>query len=210
MEANINTIKNLYSKSEIEIKKSKFIGEVFYCESEEHAKEILEKVRDENKGARHVCYGYRILENGEILREKQSDDGEPKDTAGMVILNILKSKNLKDVLVTVTRYFGGILLGTGGLSRAYSEVALEGIKNNEIILKEKGLEIEAILKGYENKKEFEYFCKVNNIKIVNINYLQNINYKLELTFNCFEKNKDNFKNLGIEKIEIKKQKYVEI
>ncbi len=109
-------------------KKSKFIAHAFYVESINEAEEYLGKIRKKYYDARHNCYAYRINVEDETY-EKQSDDGEPSGTAGAPILNILKKKELSNVLVVVTRYFGGILLGTGGLVKAYSEAAISAVEN---------------------------------------------------------------------------------
>ena len=113
--------------AEIVEKKSKFIASVFYIEDENDANEKILKVKKENRDARHNVYAYR-LSNG---FEKYSDDGEPSGTAGAVILELLRGEKLSNVLIVVTRYFGGILLGTGGLVRAYTESAKQAIEKAE-------------------------------------------------------------------------------
>ena len=107
-------------------KKSRFIGEIHKVSSETEAQDIVAAVRKKYYDARHHCYAYIIGTEGE--QRKFSDDGEPGGTAGMPMLTILEGKNLTDCVAVVTRYFGGTLLGTGGLVRAYSaatEAALE-------------------------------------------------------------------------------------
>ena len=105
--------------AEIIEKKSKFIANIFYVESVEEAENKIKEVKKKYFDARHNCYAYSIFsENGIINR--CSDDGEPSGTAGAPMLNIINSKELTNILVIVTRYFGGILLGTGGLVRAYT------------------------------------------------------------------------------------------
>ena len=107
-------------KTEFTEKKSVFIGQTFWVTSEKEAEEAIASVRKEYPDATHVCYAY-ILRAGSLQRF--SDDGEPSGTAGMPILHVISSKKLCDTLITVTRYFGGILLGAGGLVRAYSRSA---------------------------------------------------------------------------------------
>jgi putative IMPACT (imprinted ancient) family translation regulator len=97
--------------SVIEEKKSKFIGSAFYVQTETEVKELLNTTRKNNRGANHYCYAYRIVIDEQTL-EKSSDDGEPTGTAGIQILNGIKTENLYNVLIIVTRYFGGTLLGT--------------------------------------------------------------------------------------------------
>ena len=99
-------------------KKSKFIANTFHVTSIEEAEELINNIKKKYHAARHNCYAYRIL-NEALVIERQSDDGEPSGTAGAPMLNILSKKELVNVLVIVTRYFGGILLGTGGLVKAY-------------------------------------------------------------------------------------------
>lgn len=113
-------------ESTIEIKKSKFIAKVYYIQNSEQADNIIEKTRLEYKDARHVVYAYMLKSSG-----KCTDDKEPQGTAGKPIFSILEKENLINVLVIVIRYFGGILLGTGPLTRAYSTVAKEALAKCE-------------------------------------------------------------------------------
>lgn len=106
---------------EIEIKKSKFIAYLFDLESLDEAKQEVERLKKEHKKANHVCFAY--VYNREVVAEKCSDDGEPKGTAGYPILNVIKMKKASNVMVAVVRYFGGIKLGAGGLTRAYTKSA---------------------------------------------------------------------------------------
>lgn len=100
------------------INKSRFIAVVSHIENETDARALIEKEKKKYPDARHCCWAYILGENSENMR--YGDDGEPQGTAGLPMLEVLKKKNITNVLVTVTRYFGGILLGTGGLTRAYS------------------------------------------------------------------------------------------
>ncbi|MEG0085241.1 MAG: YigZ family protein, partial [Niameybacter sp.] len=111
--------------AEIVEKKSRFIASVFPIESQEEADLILAKLRKKYWDATHNCFAYQIGERDEIQRF--SDDGEPQGTAGKPILDVLKGHQIKNTLIVVTRYFGGTLLGTGGLVRAYGKGAKEGI-----------------------------------------------------------------------------------
>jgi uncharacterized YigZ family protein len=113
-------------RDEIIINKSRFIGTACPVETEEGALEFIDKIKKEFKDATHNVYAYVIGENSNIQRF--SDDGEPSGTAGMPVLNVIKQENIKNAAVVVTRYFGGVLLGAGGLVRAYtksSKIALE-------------------------------------------------------------------------------------
>ena len=119
--------KQLYDDMfELEINKSRFIAYRLNITSLEQVKPFLDQLKKEHKKARHVCYAY--VYNNEIVSEKCSDDGEPGGTAGYPILNVIKKKNLTNVMVAVVRYFGGIKLGAGGLTRAYTK-ACAGVLN---------------------------------------------------------------------------------
>lgn len=101
-----------------EEKKSKFYGELFYCDNEKDIKNALEELKKKHKKATHICYAYRL---SSPFSEKAVDDGEPSGTAGKPILNVLQKKNIQNVCVFIIRYFGGIKLGAGGLVRAYTK-----------------------------------------------------------------------------------------
>ena len=165
-------------ETEIVEKKSKFIGDLFYIESSEEAENKIKEIKKKYFDAKHHCIAYRTIENGQII-EKSSDDGEPSGTAGAPMLNILQKNNLVNVLIVVTRYFGGILLGTGGLVRAYSNTLLKAIENSSKIKKCLGEELEVGLE-YSEFETFKYYCKNNKIKITNTKYLENIICKIEL------------------------------
>lgn len=111
------------NREEIVINRSRFIGTGFLCMSEDEAKEKVAKIKKEFSDATHNCYAYIFDELGNAL--KFSDDGEPQGTAGMPILEVLRNKKLVLSGVVVTRYFGGIKLGAGGLVRAYTECAVK-------------------------------------------------------------------------------------
>ena len=117
-------------QGEVVEKKSRFIAHVIPIASEEEALETIEALKKEYWDARHNCYAFCLGANNEVQRF--SDDGEPQGTAGKPILEVLLNKNVHNTLILVTRYFGGTLLGTGGLIRAYGQAAVEGLKNAEI------------------------------------------------------------------------------
>lgn len=165
-------------ESELIEKKSKFIASIFKVNSVKEADEKLLEVKKRYYDAKHNCYTYRIIENDRII-EKSSDDGEPSGTAGAPMLNILKQNNLCNVLIVVTRYFGGILLGTGGLVRAYSRSTQDVIEKSNIVLKESGYKINIEIE-YKELEKLKYFCKKNEIKITNIQYLENVIVTIEL------------------------------
>ena len=128
------TIKANYS-AEIVEKKSKFIANLFYVESIEEAEEKIKEIKKKYFDARHNCFAYRVATKDGIT-ERFSDDGEPSGTAGGPMLTTLSGQNIANVLVIVTRYFGGILLGTGGLIRAYTSAVQEAIGKAEFVTKD--------------------------------------------------------------------------
>ncbi|MCV9884742.1 YigZ family protein [Metabacillus halosaccharovorans] len=115
-----------YGEHEIIIQKSRFICYVERVTSEEEAIEFIQKIKKKHHDANHNCSAYLIGENDHI--QKANDDGEPSGTAGVPMLEVIKKKKLKDTVVVVTRYFGGIKLGTGGLIRAYGKSVSEGLQ----------------------------------------------------------------------------------
>ena len=199
-----NTIEK-QETSELVEKKSKFIANIFYVSTTQEAEEKLEQIRKKYYDARHNCYAYRVIEDGNII-DRSSDDGEPSGTAGAPMLNILKKEN--NVLVVVTRYFGGILLGTGGLVRAYSQSTQDVIEKSVVILKQEGyvatLEVE-----YKDLEKLRYFCKKKEIKIIDIKYLENVSVKLEFKKEEKEvfRNKENL-NFDYLNYEIIQEKFI--
>ena len=164
------------SIAEIIVKKSKFIATLYEANSKDEAEKILQNVRKKYFDAKHHCYAY-IIEK----IEKCSDDGEPSGTAGAPLLALLKSANLTNVIIIVTRYFGGILLGTGGLVRAYTESAKNAIENAKIVYKDYGIQFEIEI-SYNNLKEILFICKNLDINIIKIEYQENVKLLLESTF----------------------------
>lgn len=159
---------------EEEIKSSKFITHIFKISSIEEANEILAKIRKKYYDATHNCYAYKI---GEY--EKASDDGEPQKTAGYPILNAINSYGITNVLVVVTRYFGGVLLGTGGLSRAYGGGAKSVIQKCKIISYEEGYLVKTII-NYENVDKLNNFLENNGIEVKETKYLEEVIYYIFL------------------------------
>lgn len=182
------------STAEIVEKKSRFIANSCHIESKEEAEEKINLIKKKYYDAKHNCFSFSIVDKDGNLLEKSSDDGEPYGTAGAPILNVIRKNNLNNVLIVVTRYFGGILLGTGGLTRAYSNTALASIENGKIIEVENGLQASLEIEYSENEK-FKYYCERNNIKIVETKYSENIIQKIEL--NEEEYNKLISKNMEI-------------
>ncbi|MBF0987444.1 MAG: YigZ family protein [Clostridiales bacterium] len=168
------------SSSELDVKKSKFIANIIKITDEQDAKEKLNQIRKEYSDARHNCYAYIVYDNETKTKiEKSSDDREPSGTAGIPMLTLLQKNNLVNVLIVVTRYFGGILLGTGGLVRAYTDSSKQALEAAKII----ELQYGEILEYYIEYDEFEYFkyiCEKNNIEIINTEYSNNIKAIIKL------------------------------
>ena len=119
---------------EVIINKSRFIGYACPCETEEEALAFLQKIRTKHKDATHNCYAYVIGRNAGIMR--YSDDGEPGGTAGLPMMEVLKAQGLVNCCVVVTRYFGGVLLGAGGLVRAYTQGTVIALKAAQVVTME--------------------------------------------------------------------------
>ncbi len=184
---NFKTIEN-DATAIVEEKRSKFIANIFKINSVEEAENKLQEVKKKYYDARHNCFAY-IVEDEGILKKKFSDDGEPSGTAGSPILNVIEKNELCNVLIVVTRYFGGILLGAGGLVRAYTESAAKAVNETNILEKEEGYEVEIVI-NYQDLDKFKYYCNQNKIKIVDIKYLENIICKIEVTKEEKEKLED--------------------
>lgn len=116
-------------ESEIVINKSRFLGYCLPVSSEQEIQQALVKLKKQHYDARHCCYAFRLAEGGIV---RSSDDGEPSGTAGAPILNVLTGAKLENTLCAVVRYFGGVLLGTGGLVRAYGRAAGEAVEHAQI------------------------------------------------------------------------------
>ena len=188
-------------ETEIIVKKSKFICNLIKVESQKEAEEYIKKIKKKYYDARHNCVSYRVIEDEQIV-EKSSDDGEPSGTAGGPMLNILQKNNLCNVLVIVTRYFGGILLGTGGLVRAYSDATFEAINFAEKIEECIGLEAEVEL-DYNNLETFKYYCKKNDIYIKDYEYSEKIICKIQLEECNKERLIDDFNTKKVNLINLK-------
>lgn len=192
---------------EIIEKKSKFIGTIIPINSVEDAENKIKEIKKKYYDARHNCFAYRVIDNESIV-ERSSDDGEPSGTAGAPMLNIIKQKNLCNILIVVTRYFGGILLGTGGLVRAYSQATENAIKKSTLVNKVKGLEVE-IITEYKELEKIKYFCRIKNINISDIKYNEDVTINLELKEEdryLLEDNKN--LNFNIKNFRVVKERYI--
>ena len=147
---------------EIEEKKSRFIAHIYSVNSEEEAEQYIYKIKKKYWDARHNCYAYIIGDKGQVQRF--SDDGEPQGTAGKPILDIINSSGLVNCLIIVTRYFGGVLLGTGGLIRAYQAASKEGLLNSDIAMVSDGIAAR-IVTDYNAYGRLQYICSDTGVDI---------------------------------------------
>ena len=192
------------NEEEIVEKKSRFIANLIYVENEEEAINKIKEIKKKYYDARHNCYAYRVME-GETIIQRSSDDGEPSGTAGAPMLNIIEKNDIINVLVVVTRYFGGILLGTGGLVKAYSDALQKAVNSNELLDMEMGYEAE-IKASYSTLKNLEYFLRSNNIKILKQEYLEEIKFLVEITSEKIKKLNEKFPKNIFDNFEIKIEK----
>lgn len=163
--------------NEIIIDKSKFITYLFPIKSEDDAKNYLSEIRKTHRDANHNCYAYVVGDNNQIQRA--SDDGEPQKTAGMPILDSILKNEIKDVLCIVTRYFGGIKLGAGGLIRAYSKSASEAIKYSSIVTFVDGIEFEFTI-NYNLIDVVDNYLKTKDHKLISKTFLDKVTYIITL------------------------------
>jgi len=153
-------------------KKSRFICYVSRATTEEEAQEFIQKIKKQNWNATHNCSAYLIGEQDQI--QKANDDGEPSGTAGVPMLEVLKKRGLKDTVVVVTRYFGGIKLGAGGLIRAYGKCTSEGI-NHVGVVERKLMRIMQTEIDYTLLGKIENELRNSKYAIKDIHYLENEN-----------------------------------
>ncbi len=156
---------------EITEKKSRFIATVRPVKSEEEALAFLEETKKKYWDARHNCFVYSVGLNREYTR--CSDDGEPSGTAGRPMLDVILGEDIYNVAVVVTRYFGGVLLGTGGLVRAYSKAVQEGLEASRIIEKRHGIALK-VTTDYTGIGKIQYIAGERNIPILNSEYTDKV------------------------------------
>lgn len=153
---------------EIIIQKSRFISYVKRVETEEAAQQFIQDMKKRHWNANHNCSAYMIGENDQI--QKANDDGEPSGTAGVPILEVLKKRKLKDTVVVVTRYFGGIKLGAGGLIRAYGKSASEGINATGVVERR-------LMRIMETEIDYTWLGKIENeLRSSSVFLLKKIHY----------------------------------
>ena len=160
-----DSVKILYKggTAETEVKKSRFIANLKPVESEEEATAFIAEMKKKYWDARHNCQAFTIGMNHELTR--CSDDGEPAQTAGRPMLDVLLGEDVHNVCVVVTRYFGGTLLGTGGLVRAYSGAVKEGLAASEIVEKKRAFEMK-IVTDYTGVGKIQYILGQENMTVL--------------------------------------------
>ena len=165
--------KTVYEGGEGELveKKSRFIATVRPVKTEKEADQFVEEMRKKYWDARHNCWAFILGERQEFKR--CSDDGEPSQTAGKPMMDVLTGAGLTDVAVVVTRYFGGTLLGTGGLVRAYSGAVQEGLKNSTVITKYLGIKL-SVTTDYNGVGKLQYLFGQKEIPILSADYTDKV------------------------------------
>ena len=175
----LSQYKTVYRGGEAEIieKKSRFIATVKPVKSEEEAIEFIESMKKKYWNATHNCSAYVIGEHFQIQR--CSDDGEPSGTAGKPMLDVLLGEEIHDVVVVVTRYFGGTLLGTGGLVRAYAGATKEGLSASKVITKMHGQKI-FVQTDYTGLGKIQYILGQRGLTILNSIYTDKVELEVLL------------------------------
>lgn len=203
--------KTIYCGGEGEIieKKSRFIATVRLVESEEEALSFIEEMRKKYWNATHNCFAYVIGENRETVR--CSDDGEPSGTAGKPMLDVLLGEGMYNTAVVVTRYFGGTLLGTGGLVRAYSKAVREGLAQSDVIEKQYGAIIE-IGTDYNGIGKIQYLIGERKIPTLQAEYTDKVKIQVILPIADVDKFKADLTEAtnGRAKIEVTENLYYAI
>ena len=196
---NYTTIKGFAKDSFIE-KKSEFIGYISPVKTNEEAVEFINRIKSENRKAKHNVYAY-ILRDNNITR--YSDDGEPQGTAGMPVLDVLLKENLTDVCVVVTRYFGGILLGGGGLVRAYSHACKLAVDSS--VKMEMYECFEVTLKfNYSLYGKIEYSLTEFDIKMISDEFSDIVTLNMLVKADMYQRLEDKLNDITNGKISISK------
>lgn len=165
------------AETEIVIKKSRFLSFIKRTESEEEAKAFITDIKKEHKAATHNCSAYIVGKSA--LIQKADDDGEPQGTAGVPILEVLKKEELYNVAVVVTRYFGGIKLGAGGLIRAYSQGASSAVQKAGKVIEVPVVPLTVTL-DYTFTSKFEHYLGTTDVKIASTDYTDKVSYVLHI------------------------------
>ena len=157
--------------AEVVRKKSRFISVLLPVDDEKQAFSKIEAIRKANYNARHNCFAFIV--GKEPFTERFSDDGEPQGTAGKVILDVMKHNHLSNALIVVTRYFGGVLLGTGGLTEAYSSAAAEAVKSASLMQVLMGKQVTTSL-DYTDYGKIDYLIRDNGIPVLSLDFAESV------------------------------------
>jgi uncharacterized YigZ family protein len=176
-QANLHTYLTVsgFASAEIIEKKSRFIGYINTAADEQAAQAFLQEIRAKHRDATHNCYAYQAGEHDEFQRS--GDDGEPAGTAGRPILEVIKGSGLKNTVVVVTRYFGGILLGTGGLVRAYSAAAKAAVDAAGVVRCEPA-GLYALAVEYPNWQRLESFLQANGCMLQDVRFTDRVDVQV--------------------------------
>ncbi len=163
------------ASAELDIKRSRFLGELTRVETEDHAREVVAEARSKYWDARHHCSAFLLGPNQEIQRS--SDDGEPAGTAGAPMLEVLRGAEVSDVVAVVIRWFGGTLLGAGGLVRAYSDAVRAALDEARVVERQLLTEVEVTL-GHDLAGRFEADVRSQGITVLDAQYLAEVTFRL--------------------------------
>jgi len=180
-----------YGEHEIVIEKSRFICYLSRAKTEEEAQQFIQEIKKKHWNATHNCSAYLIGEHDHI--QKANDDGEPSGTAGVPMLEVLKKRQLKDTVAVVTRYFGGIKLGAGGLIRAYGKAVSEGLNNIGVVERK-------LMRIIKTKVDYTWLGKLEN-ELRNSEYIvKEIHYLEDVIIETYvkEEEKETFKEWMVE------------
>ena len=197
-------------EAEIVEKKSRFIANIAAVGSEEEALEFIDKIKKKYYDARHNCYAYIIGEDGN--KKKCSDDGEPQRSAGMPMMEVLENQGYFDIVAVVTRYFGGTLLGVGGLIRAYQGAVIEGLDKSKSGEIRSGFRVKYGF-GYDFYGKIKYIAESENIVIEDTVFDEMVNISLIFEDSSYERLQKKLieeTNANIEQLLLEKIKYITV
>ncbi|MBQ8167210.1 MAG: YigZ family protein [Lachnospiraceae bacterium] len=182
LESYINLVKG--GEGEIVEKKSRFIGQIEVVKTEEEAYAFIEKIKKKHYDARHNCFAFSVGEDMPLQRF--SDDGEPQGTAGKPMLEVINGSGIHNICIVVTRYFGGTLLGTGGLVRAYTDASKAALENCETKLMQRLIPVD-ISTNYTDMGKIQYILNTAGVNIVDTVFTDEVLIKVELPYDTHSK-----------------------
>lgn len=192
-------------QGEVIEKKSRFIAYIESVKTQEEAFSFVEKVKKQNYDAKHNCYAFSVgLDNSEI---RFSDDGEPQGTAGKPILDVITNSKLCNVCIVVTRYFGGTLLGTGGLIRAYTKASKLALQNSTTHIIQR-LNVINIITSYTDLAKIQFVLNKNELEIVDITYEDEVKITTNIPIDLTEIIKKDVTEVTSGRIKFKKIKEI--